>query len=651
MKIGRLRHLRQAVRARLRGLHLPQAVRARLSGPVRRSSPAKATGRQRFRQALGAWADAMRYESGAPARGLVPPERADPVPVTYPALVAWAALAKRVSAAARYLTAPFGSYIALTIADTVLRATVIKGNRVRCWAEVDLAPGTVRDGLIVGSDAFAERMAALVELLEPRRKLKDRRIALTLTGRTMVHGRFTVSAPEEDGLEAAVLEAARERLGVRAGELQIDWHATPLPKDEEAPDEGAAPGEADAEEEPRPSHNVYAMGLYRNVVEANLRQITSLGAQVVELQPKALTLAAAVSEPVAIIVDIEPQGASVVVVTDGLPEIVRDIAFDSDLPAGRAAAAIRDELERSVGYHDSLYPDAPLPDETPLFITGEGGAEARIEADLAGLAFDPWELPATLRAPAAFPTARFAAGVGLACMARGRPWWSRRARHVQRPRLRFLPPAYRPRQMPVRLVLAGAAAAALILGLGALFAAVTDRTAAVQEQRYVTTMLEKRVQERAVQLRNAARKQADIESTSAEAQTALQAANAIRNLDRGFAMTLSEVTRHRVDGVALREIDDDGVLVTVRATAAAYATLLAYVQELENSGAFQSVAIRTIGDMHSGATPVGAASFLDDERPGPSLTLELIRSATRADGDPAQDGVGGAWVQAPSTAR
>ena len=638
MKLERLRSFRVAFPARARRL-LP------------RSRPSDGRDRRRFRQAVSAWADAMRWQSGGPAPRFIPPERVDPVPIEYPVLAAWAALVKAVSATARYLAAPFGSYIALTVADTALRAAVVRGNRVRRWAEVDLPAGTVRDGLIVASDDFAGRMAALIEMLQPGSRFRDRRVALTLTGRNMVCGRFTVSAPGDDDLEAAVLEAARERLGVRVGELRIDWHATPLSKDGHEPDEAGPEEEPDAERVPAPTHDVYAIGLYRNVVEANLRQIAGLGAQVVDVQPGALALAAAVNEPTAIIVDIEPQTASVVVVTDGLPEIVRDIVLDSDLPAERAASAIRDELERSVGYHDSLYPDDPLPDETPLFVTGHGEAASRIEADLDGVVFDRWELPHTLRAPAGFPAARFAAGVGLACMARGKPWWPRAAHRVDRPRLRFLPPAYRPRQMPVKLVLAAAAAAALILGLGALYAAVTDRMAAVHEQDHVVGVLEKRVQARAVELRNAARTQAGIESTSAEAQAALRAANAIRSLDRGFAMALAEVTRHRVDGVVLHEVDDDGALVTVRATAAAYETLLGYVRALEDSGAFDSVAIRTIGNTYSGAAPDGTVPFLDGAGPGPSLTLELVRSAAWTEGGPAQDGPAGARVHVPTPAR
>ena len=638
MTVGRVRHFRGALGARVRGLLRPD----RSAGKGRSS---------RFRQALVAWADAMRWEGLGPAGRLVPPQRPDPVPVEYPVLVAWAALSERVSAVLRYLAAPFGSYIALTIADTALRATVVRGNRVRRWAEVDLPPAVVRGGLIVGFDAFAERMAELVELLLPGRKLKNRRVALILTGRNMVQGRFTVSAPETDELKDAVLAAANERLGVRPGELEIDWHATPLPEDDSRPDEAAGGEEPDAEEERAPSHDVYAVGLYRNVVEANLRQVTRLGAQIIDIQPRALALAAAVDEPTAIVVDIELQGASVVVVTDRTPEVVRDIVIDPSLPADRSATAILDELERSVGYHNSLYPDDPLPEETPLYVTGQSEAVSRTVAALDGLAFERWELPHGLRAPAGFPTARFAAGVGIAYMARGKPWWRSAGRHAERPRLRFLPPAYRPRQMPVRLVLAGAAAAALILGLGALYTAVNDRMAAAHEQRYVADVLDKRVRARAAELRDAARAQAGIEAVSVDAQAALREANAIRDLGRGFAMTLTEVTRHRVDGVVLHEVDDDGTLVTVRATAAAYGTLLHYVRALEDSGAFDAVAIRMIGDARSGPAPAGAAPFLDGEGPGPSLTLELTRNSTWTDGGPAQGEPATTWVHVPDSAR
>ena len=238
-------------------------------------------------------------------------------------------------------------------------------------------------------------------------------------------------------------------------------------------------------------------------------------------------------------------------------------------------------------------------------------------------------------------------------MTRSRPWWPGAPRPLKRPRFRFLPTAYRPRQMPVRLVLAGAAAAALILGLGAVYTAVGDRMAAAHEQRHVAGVLDGRVHARAAELREAARAQAAIEGVSGDALEALQVANAVRGPGRGFAMALTEVTRHRVDGIVLREVDDDGTLVTVRATAAAHEPLLEYVRALETSGAFDSVAIRTIGGALPGARSPDPALFPSGESPEPSLTLELelVRSSAPGGSAPPGDETSGARVHVAGTAR
>ena len=606
-------------------------------------------GYRRFRQAASAWANAMLWESRDTAHWYVPPERSDPIPVEYPVLIAWAAFARVVSGAVRFLAAPFGSYIALTISDTSLRAAVIRGSRVRRWAAVGLPPGTVRDGLVLGADAFSDSLTSLVETLGPGWKLKDRRVAVTVTGRNTVHGRFSVSAAEEEELEGAVHTAARERLAIRVGDLEFDWHASRLPKvqtEETREGSAAEPEDPDAPEEPVPTHDVYAMGLYRNALLTNLQRIANLGAQAIDIEPKTLALAAAVNEPRAIIVDVERRDGSVVIVEDGLPEVVRDIGLDPGLPADQVAEAIRDEVERSVGYHDSLCPDDPLTEDTPLFVTGERADSSVIKVAVGALSYERRDLPLTLRAPEGFSPAEFAASIGTALIGRRWLWQPGGMRLVDRPRFRFLPTEFRPREMPVKLVLAGATAAALILGLGTLYASLDDRMDQAGEEQHTAEVFETRVSSRARELRNAAQTRAEIETVSAQTAAALQATGAIRGLDRGFAMTLSEITSHRVEGVTVSEVDDDGSLIAVRATASSYDALLAYARSLEESGVFESVSIRAIGD-------TGARGAEPDEVPldplsdaGPSLTLELISRPDRSTGDPPP--ADASRVQAPS---
>lgn len=503
-------------------------------------------------------------------------------------------------AAASAAAAPLRTLTTITVGDTRIRAVVTRGSQIRCWGSVDLPEGAVRDGAVLDADKFGSSLAALNASLAGRSKPRGRQTAIAITGRNLVLARFTVVKREDVRLEDAVLAVAGQRMSIRPDELELDWHATPRGDTGERPEEQTDPDEI---------YDVYALGLYRNVVERNVKELISYGAEPVDVKPKALALAAAVNVRQALILDLEPEALSVIVVQGGLPEVVRDLALEPDLPRRQACEVIRSQISLSVGYYDSLNPQTPLGPETPLFVTGAGGADAAlVDAALEGVPYPLRRLPRLLAASEEFPYEEYAACVGLAVSAKKRPWQRRRTRVLERPTLRFLPPAFRPRPWPVRTVLAGLAVAGLILGLGVVFDVVGEKRDVLHGRQAVARALDSRIQRRVFQMRQAGTLKEEIETLKLVTTEMVREIEAITGLDRGFGSTLHKVSSLRPPGVSLSVVDDDGSVVVVRASASTYADLLAYARVLSTVPGFDDLRITSLGTV-SAPRPERAAKI------------------------------------------
>ena len=84
--------------------------------------------------------------------------------------------------------------------------------------------------------------------------------------------------------------------------------------------------------------------------------------------------------------------------------------------------------------------------------------------------------------------------------------------------------------------------------------------------------------------------------------------------------------------MSLAEVDDDGLMVTVRATSRSYDLLLDFTRQMEAASEFTKTRVTSIGDKGPGSSPILALLGIDDGAdPGeeidfaPSLELEMTR--------------------------
>ena len=564
-----------------------------------------------------------------------------------------------------------GSLLTISIDDWTVRAVLVTGNRVRNWSRAELPHGVVRDGTVADRSAFEKILRELVASFYEGSRINGRDVAIAIGGRTHVQARFTVAVDDETTLESAVIAASEERFSFDSSAVQIDWHASEVEPDEDEKD-GPDDFTLEEDEEEIRAYDVYAFGVYRDVVESELRFIKQQGGWPVDVRPRPLALAAAVNEERALILDLEPYNFSVIVLRDGLPDIVFDVGVDPDVEDVELGKLAREQIDTTIGYHDSVNEEAPLPPDIPIVVTGAFASRAALVGRaLEGLPNPVSPLPPILNADPEFPGAEYAANVGLAAIAGLRPWQRPAVKQLSTPEFAFIPPEFPQRPHPVRALAKGMGIAAMILTVGFATGQVSDVQSANQRRAAFSDELDIRVEERRAELRQAVGLTARIARARAEADTVFAATGAITRLDGGFGEALAGITSRMPRGVILRQFDDDGSLITASFSASTTEALLVLTRSLEASPEFGRINIRSLSKREgtepsrppgvsaipdlTGLSGLAGAPVLTIETPGPGAEAGLANFFTMslriARGDPQQDVPDVESVSAPATGR
>jgi Tfp pilus assembly protein PilN len=405
-------------------------------------------------------------------------------------------------------------------------------------------------------------------------------------------------------------------MSIRPEELQLAWDAAKADydapfDDENIQDEPDAFEEIEAELEEDldgDPYDVYAFGMYRHVLRRNLRALADSGAKFSSVQPKAIALAAAANERSGVILDIEANSITVIVLREGLPEVVREVGIDQKMTPAQWIQSVTTQVSRTVAFHDSMYPDTPLSDDSALFLTGSTDSVAGSAEMAAGsIPYRRKSLPPTLRAPEDFPFARYAANVGLALVT-GKHWWQRtRVSIIDRPMLDFRPTEFKPKPFPIQAALTSTMVGALVLALGGLYQMTTSQQNAIAEAKQELASVERNVGLKELRVRRAADQRAEITQLQIQTEELLDKINLVKDRERGYARVVDVVTDHAasIADVDVLEIDDDGELVEIGVGGADLPSVLRFVRLLEDEPGFTDVRIRSVGSQEENDEAAG----------------------------------------------
>ena len=114
------------------------------------------------------------------------------------------------------------------------------------------------------------------------------------------------------------------------------------------------------------------LGLPHDNVDSVIDTMTIAGLRLKSLELKPLAVSRVVDEATAIVVNIQANGFDITVLDDGIPELIRSLTFpQTDMPDTEKIAVVKEELARTVNFHNSSRTERQLGNDTACFISGQ----------------------------------------------------------------------------------------------------------------------------------------------------------------------------------------------------------------------------------------------------------------------------------------
>lgn len=575
-------------------------------------------------------ASGLMYQSIEPSADALPEERHDNGPLGRLGPNSAQAVRRGASAIGRTVSAPFGALLTVTVADGFVRVLIARGNRVRAWAESDLPPGVVQHGLIVDEQTFIDVLSGVIKKVSRNGKLNGQKIAVAITGRNMVQRRLTVYVEDGQELVDAIIDASSDSMSIRTEEMQLEWDAEELDlieeeefedveededDDEFASDESETVSEQEKLEAQVPEElglenltvgmeaepdgepfDVYALALHKHVIRRNLRTVSELSTGFAGVQPKILALAAAVNSRAAVILDIEENTLITAVVSNGLPEVIREVGINQGMSASDWEGLVRTQISQATSFYDSIFPEEPLGSDVEVFLTGDADqAKQAVVTVLETLPYLLSEMPRTLRAPDEFPFEKYATNVGMVLVS-GKRFWQRAPVHLlSAPKFDFRPQQYRPRPLPVAATLKVVAVLILAFGVFSSYQVYTDQVSSADSAKRNVEMLQIQSDLRALQLVETRDARLQLEDAKAKTERLIAANEVLEDQDNGFGDTVSIISKASPTDVKVTLVDDDGRIVAVSAVSGDYPEMLVFIRLLEDVPQFEHVQVLSLG--------------------------------------------------------
>ena len=450
--------------------------------------------------------------------------------------------------------------VTLDIEDTAIKVLVVKGKHVEAVASLPLEPGLVHDGVVTDTAAVSQRIAELMST----HGISEKKVVVSISGIHSIYRIVNLPRLSKGLLDEAARREMERVMPVPLNELYTSWQAISISDIETV---------------------MCIIGLPRNTVDAMLVTLNQAGLKPEAMDVRPLALARVADEKDAIIINIQPTGFDIVVTIDGIPELLRSLSF----PASTTSAAdkiseVKEELERTVAFHNSSHKENPITHHTAAFVSGEMGntlAET--------LEYQVKPLPQLLSYTDSLNTAEYATNIGLALKL------MRSDISQTRVNINVTPEAYLPKPIPIIQLVSWAfipIAIAVLLLLG-----ISTLQASRQTQLLQTKIDSAQTQIQIRQGNEAALKQLQAQVDEARKtldtlKVPLDGASAQRIKANG---DLGKVTSLLPGIVELNSISYSQSLtsqsLTISGTAPDDTTIVNYVRDLTNSSQFSEVLI------------------------------------------------------------
>jgi type IV pilus assembly protein PilM len=462
--------------------------------------------------------------------------------------------------------------VSLYIDDTSIRLLVVKRQRVRIWADLNLEPGLVKDSVVVQEAEVSRRIKKLFQAY----KVRAKKVFLGFSGLHSLTRPAVLPEMPANMLAEAITREARRVLPVPLDQLYLSWSYLPSAK---------------------PRIKVVIVGVPRKTVDSLVKTIRAAGLEPRWMGIKPLILTRMLPVNTAIFVDAQPKEFDIVLILDGVPQPIRTVSFpEHELTTDARLEMIISDFDRTIKFYDANNPDKPLNLTVPIYVSGEITGNSELQAVLARATGHPViPLNNSLKGSEKIDAGRFMVNMALAV----RNPASATETTFKALNLNLLPAPYQPKPISLTRVIGipgSAAAVALVVPVMVLLQSTAANIDAIQAQLETTNQI---THQRTVQKQEYNKVIIGLTKQAAEAKLAYNGlANSINSLKTGQETingNLSLVLKVLPPGVTLTRINESMDTLIIEGESNNEADLLKYARDLDKSGRYSQTIISSLG--------------------------------------------------------
>jgi type IV pilus assembly protein PilM len=250
-------------------------------------------------------------------------------------------------------------HVSVYFDDSTISVLVSRGREPQKWSTVPLEAGLVREGVVQDQAALAAKLKDIWRSLG----IVRRRVTFGISGINCLYQLLLLPDLPENLRGEAISREAAHSLGIPLEGVYLSWQVLSVEHGQ---------------------MKVFLAVIPRDKVDSLVGAMRLAGLRPTVMDIRPLCLARVSPEPRAIIVDTCQDAFDIVVLGDGIPEVVRSLYVAPDTPAGERIALLRSELERAVSFFNAAHMDKPIDLSVPILVSGDLAADEGAQASLAG---------------------------------------------------------------------------------------------------------------------------------------------------------------------------------------------------------------------------------------------------------------------------
>ncbi len=472
------------------------------------------------------------------------------------------------------------------IDDSAILVLTTKGRQAQKWENMPLEPGLVKDGVILDEDTVANKVSELWRT----QKIGTGRVIAGISGINCLYRLLTLPELSKELLPEAVTREAGRVLGIPLEQLYLSWQTLPSLRGEIL---------------------VYLVASPKNSVDTLISTLRKAGLNPYLMDLKPLALARTITEPRAIIIDLQPTNFDIVVMADGIPQVARSLPLTKQVPLEEKASVIKKELDRAITFYNSGHVDNPIEASVPLLVSGELTEQQDAWKTLIGKQERPVQaLSLPMQAPENFPPGQYVTNIGLAL----KEVLASEKGAIAYSLVNFnaLPEVYIPKARSLSEVLfIPTIVAGIILVVFAAFFNITASayTAALRNE---LASINQRIISQQVRAQDIIGLSQEVSSLEGTADTFANMLHDLTTGRDGVNGDLAKINESlKIGGINLKSVNDDTKTITIEGSADREDAIFSYAKDLRASGRFAEVVVTRTGKTQDGE--------------GLSFTLTLIK--------------------------